>query len=330
MPQVPPPEIQTPSLRIMLSHFLNQILSHHSRTPSQNPVALHWDSRTKSLKEFAWPCDSSTGDRVLPGELEGHRRSHTFRGPSCLCAFLDGGEYAETQFGIVEGIRGAGLARNGSVLNGEYVAVCARNRCGYFQQFYPLQGIKVQFYKRRGFPLPPQNLIKISDIEKYHSNGAGLFQVLPDMMLRGNAKELESLDSGEVLANHGAELLTDFTEGMSEIRFWSTFVQCLRCKAIFLRQYYAVSHRGTCPRSRATVTSEPYRNGRLHRKARDKTVLRALLGHAPADVPEAYPMASLSIRLRQPSPTPTLGADMDNDMGEQEDMVQRADNEGSD
>ena len=64
--------------------------------------------------------------------LESCRRTHYFRAPSCLCAFLDNANYTESVIGIVEAARGpddSGIY--GPILNGQYVAVCERRRCGY-------------------------------------------------------------------------------------------------------------------------------------------------------------------------------------------------------
>jgi hypothetical protein len=143
------PMTQTPDLSILLSHFLRQVESYHIHTPTRSPLALHYDERTRSLIEYPWwvcsfsgsftvltylvsfarPINPDTKQRVPPSELEAFRRTNRFRGPSCLCAFLDGGDYTEARIGIVESIERSGER---SQLHGEYVAVCAKQRCGYY------------------------------------------------------------------------------------------------------------------------------------------------------------------------------------------------------
>jgi hypothetical protein len=63
------------------------------------------------------------GERVTPSDLEGHRVSHRFRGPCCLCPMLRGDDDF-TEAALVLVTRGR--------LSGEYIAKCARNICGYF------------------------------------------------------------------------------------------------------------------------------------------------------------------------------------------------------
>lgn len=105
--------------------------------------------------------------------LESFRRTHDFRAPSCLCAFLDEKEYTESLIGMAAGASGTsnGLAADTS-LSGEYVAVCARQRCGYtreiafiqtdntvvrilihfivcLERFYSLRGLRLQVCRKR-------------------------------------------------------------------------------------------------------------------------------------------------------------------------------------
>ena len=80
------------------------------------------------------PVYPETGVRVAPSQLEAHRRSHEFQGPCCLCAFLDRRQYTEAEIGIVE-IAGGNDGEKRTVLEGEYVAICAKRRCGFFREF---------------------------------------------------------------------------------------------------------------------------------------------------------------------------------------------------
>lgn len=146
------PAIQSPEPRIMLAHFIHQIEARHISTPNHPPVMLHWDFKTGALVEYAWyaarsyeffmcpdgpnsnrPCDALTEARFTPSDLEKIRRTHHFKAPSCLCAFLDGTAYTEARIGVVETLTQDRI-RNQSILHGEYVAICARRRCGYFRE----------------------------------------------------------------------------------------------------------------------------------------------------------------------------------------------------
>jgi hypothetical protein len=65
--------------------------------------------------------------RVPPAELEEYRRCHKFVTPCCLCAFIDGVALTESRIGVV------GEAGEGSM--GQYMAECARKRCGYSGEY---------------------------------------------------------------------------------------------------------------------------------------------------------------------------------------------------
>ena len=63
---------------------------------------------------------------MTPSDLESHRQSHHIRAPCCLCAFEDSGSsYTETTVMVATCGR----------LSGEYVAACAKDRCGYLGNF---------------------------------------------------------------------------------------------------------------------------------------------------------------------------------------------------
>lgn len=75
------------------------------------------------------PCDPVTAELIPPSELEEHCRTHLVRPPCCLCPVETSGKgYTPSRISIVEVIG----PNSTSVLNGEYVASCASNRCGYF------------------------------------------------------------------------------------------------------------------------------------------------------------------------------------------------------
>ena len=139
------------------------------------------------------------------------------------------------------------------------------------------------------------------------------FHVIPFPVLRTTFAALRLSDPSETRAKMGAKLLASLTQGMSEDSFWSVFVQCLRCKDVFLRESFANSHWSACPLTRTVITT-PY--GRpssstpsTSARARKPRVLRSVLGYAIADIAEEFPMASTPIGGRdgrEPSPTPTI------------------------
>lgn len=113
------------------------------------------------------PCDPESGQRVPPSMLEDYQMTHHFLSPCCLCAFLDAKDYVEASIGIIQEARpDSGEAT--SFLNGQYVAICAKRRCGYirvllcllpsrttdrsqvcFERFYSNPGIKLQYCPKR-------------------------------------------------------------------------------------------------------------------------------------------------------------------------------------
>lgn len=77
------------------------------------------------------PSNSTlTQGRVKPSDLQDYRQSHRMLGPCCLCPMQDA-----TQPDFVEA---AMYMITVGLLSGEYVASCARNRCGYFGEPLPL------------------------------------------------------------------------------------------------------------------------------------------------------------------------------------------------
>jgi hypothetical protein len=154
-----------------VGHFLRQVETHHVQTPNHTPLPLHYDSTTASMVVFPWcavnysavdhyltrapnrrrganrPYNPETEARVPPSGLEAYRRTHHFKGPCCLCAFVTRKPYIETRIGIVESFNGD-EDRNRSVLHGEYVATCATQTCGYFREHSLLRFPLGNFYLR--------------------------------------------------------------------------------------------------------------------------------------------------------------------------------------
>ena len=70
-------------------------------------------------------------ERVTPDKLSAHRLTHMFLGPSCLCAFLDASNHKEAVMGLAQIVMDPESKHRGEYL-GQYVAMCAEQRCGYF------------------------------------------------------------------------------------------------------------------------------------------------------------------------------------------------------
>ena|SRR5271170_3587759 len=68
---------------------------------------------------------NARGERIPPSDLSDHRSSHRFLGPCCICPLLrpavQGCTFVEAAIF---------MATHGR-LAGQYLAVCARGRCGY-------------------------------------------------------------------------------------------------------------------------------------------------------------------------------------------------------
>jgi hypothetical protein len=106
---------------------------------------------------------NDNGDRVTPSDLESHRLSHEVLAPCCLCPLRpEEGPFVEAA--IFTPVRGRFL--------GEYVAACAKNKCGYIsmcplnkplpsltlilaliERIYDRRGVPIRYYPKRGQPL---------------------------------------------------------------------------------------------------------------------------------------------------------------------------------
>jgi len=77
------------------------------------------------------PLDRN-GALLKPSDLNIHRDSHVFFGPCCLCPLVE-----NDARNIVEAMMVMDNPKNRPV--GEYVAKCARQKCGYFGQWLRVQ-----------------------------------------------------------------------------------------------------------------------------------------------------------------------------------------------
>ncbi|TEB24924.1 hypothetical protein FA13DRAFT_1714230 [Coprinellus micaceus] len=268
---------QSPIPSVILAHFLRQIQAHHCRTPGRQPVPLHYDSTTQSLKEFYWPYNIETGQRIPPSMLESYRRTHHFRAPSCL----------------FEVARGDADGNHDSILNGQYVAVCERRRCGYslcLEKFYMLSGIKVEACEKRETPLRPQELNYMSDLSgpTPPKGQAGLRQVISEPAIRGRGRFMFPQIKPEVPKTAKKALIHSLVHGMNEDLFWDTFVQCFVCKDIMLRLGMFAAHRCQVD----TGAANPRSSTRSPRNSR--SLIRPHLLSIPGDIPEVRPLRSMS------------------------------------
>ncbi|KAJ3504471.1 hypothetical protein NMY22_g17913 [Coprinellus aureogranulatus] len=301
---------EVPVDAFVLGHHLRQIHEQNAnanvRTPGCSPVPLHYDVLTRSLTEYSWPADERSGRKIPPNMLESLRRTHVFRGPCCLCPFLNqANHYEETFIGIVEGLHPD--VDSSRELSGEYAAVCSRQRCGYFlrlELFYPLNNLKLEVFPKRRNQRDYQQLAHKFDLLGY-ANRFGLRQVVSygaTIVIDGRryGPRFERLQMPQ---DEKDILMRKFEEGMAEAEFWSTFLQCPECKLVLLRQGMLISHKCRVVDENSLKRTHPYftrfrsTNPRITRVAP-----RILPGVLLGDTPENRTMVSFH---RERSATPT-------------------------
>ncbi|TFK28678.1 hypothetical protein FA15DRAFT_700885 [Coprinopsis marcescibilis] len=248
-----------PSTQRQLQHLLRRVQARQFNTPSSASAVLHWCSERDDLCDWAWPVDLETGGRIPPSELEGHRRTHFFRAPNCLCAYLLDQPYIEAQIGLVYAPRG----REGSILNGEYVAECATKRCGYFGQpsessLLPASSLTLpngfivnlekvfsqpvlqqKSYLRRSKPLAGEQLTYLSDFDSKFNDSLGLYKAAPTREVVSHGTKAK-LDVGDPMDALGAssKFVSLYSRGLQEDDFWSLFMQCAHCSVIMPRDVF--------------------------------------------------------------------------------------------
>lgn len=78
------------------------------------------------------PMSSRTHQRVTPWELSTHRLTHSCLNPGCICPARDPNQSRKfTESAIYK-------VRAGNPFEGEWVASCATDNCGYFGEFISL------------------------------------------------------------------------------------------------------------------------------------------------------------------------------------------------
>ncbi|KAJ3546575.1 hypothetical protein NMY22_g1996 [Coprinellus aureogranulatus] len=246
-----------PSL-VILDHFHRQIQEHHFLTPSRGPIPLHFNPATRSLAEFLWPCDGESRTKVTPDRLESFRRTHEFRAPCCLCPFLDQSyQHKEAVIGIIE-VAHSLLDTSHSTFDGEYVAVCAAQRCGYslrLEIFYPFDNLRIRAYPKRDVALPVQASVRVSEDLGPDVNHVGLSRLLDGSVsrVRGQRNRL-ALMRPDVPWKARDSFIDKLYKGIPESEFWRTFVQCTECKGVVLRLGMFTSHYCRTPGPAAHTT----------------------------------------------------------------------------
>ncbi|KAH6869708.1 hypothetical protein BKA70DRAFT_1451785 [Coprinopsis sp. MPI-PUGE-AT-0042] len=225
------PSIQLRSLsqsKPSLEHYIRRIQAAQVHTAYSQPEILHWDAKKSDLSGWFWPASPETGERVTPSDLEGHRRTHHFMAPCCLCVITLEELYVEAKIGLVAVAMASGSPR--IEVNGEYVAQCALNRCGYFvplERFYACRVLQIKAYPKRVLPLASEQLVYISDFDRTAEASLGLYQGIPSsgIWMRG-AREwgCKVQDAGEWLSNADQldRLDEDSISGDTEIIQWDS------------------------------------------------------------------------------------------------------------
>ncbi|KAJ3518698.1 hypothetical protein NMY22_g13547 [Coprinellus aureogranulatus] len=318
----PPRRDEAPIDALLLGHFLRQVHEHNANANSQSPsecrpLPLHCDVATKLLAEYAWPLFPKTGEKVSPGMLEAFRRTHEFRGPCCFCPLIDGSDrYEETFIGITETFHPEKDLHRG--LTGEYVAICSRQRCGYFlrlELFYSLDSLKTQACRRRGYVRRFQELARLPDLLA-DTNRFGLHQVLDygATFVRDGKRHGLRAERLEMPRGEKDRLMYTFEKGMAEDEFWRTFVQCPECKIVMLRQGMDLAHKCRIPEANTLKRHHPYYGSRLHSSnlkspPRLTSASHLAPGLIPGDIPETLTMRSMRMASRSPTPTEVSAPD---------------------
>ncbi|KAF6754695.1 hypothetical protein DFP72DRAFT_848092 [Ephemerocybe angulata] len=302
-------------LRERVTNFLREIEARHMRFTFRPPMLLHYHSPRGELIEWAWylltRLMDSEGPSMLKCSSDYAQINSKIIAGHISSVLLHGEAYSETSISIVESLPSvhADPDRNMDIVNGEYVATCARNRCGYFERFFAVKESNVQIYPERGKQLlvdeinlrahassadhrSPEGVSRLAIInESSRREEGGLFQVVPDMGSTCPRIRERCLDAEEisVAVEQNASLQNDLMMGVNEERFWALFVQCHLCKTVMLRKPFATLHSCIQPHARRFSSQSAWRPaqglpGRIPLPARRRTVFRV---GAPTRLPQA-------------------------------------------
>ena len=111
--------------------------------------------------------------------------------------------------------------------------------------------------------------------------------------------------------------MESLSAGMSEDRFWLTFVQCLACKQVVFRETMPISHK--CEMGKEEADTHRY----LHHYpafARVGQVVYAHLGMSPGDAPEQCSMSALRSSSLAPTEICDQGLCIEESMEEEREL----------
>ncbi|KAG2752864.1 hypothetical protein P692DRAFT_20724237 [Suillus brevipes Sb2] len=183
-------------------------------------AVLELDETGQTLCIWYWPVQDD-GGRVSPAELVAHQNSHQFRGPHCLCAFVDNCyPPGHCEAAIVMLTRGQNA--------GEYLACCTLSKCGYvvfMEQMHVSPGLPVKHYPRRGSDQPRPREVAFLD---------GNDIKLVDIMQRRQLRKDETHKTFDRLLK-----LDSFSRpGLTDEEFRRFLTQCCGCQLIMTRRMF--------------------------------------------------------------------------------------------
>ncbi|TEB36976.1 hypothetical protein FA13DRAFT_1787262 [Coprinellus micaceus] len=199
--------------KTLVAQFLYQVQIAHVRTRDREPTPLHFDPETGAMVQYLWPVDPANGERLAPSEFVSHSRTSS----SLLFVRLPRWGSEPVHFEWRDCLPCATDSDAGTF--------CA------WKGFIPCVGI----------PLAPQDALPPAKVEDSFRVGDGLFQVMTDAVIRGkrNSRALQGVKPQKEVRQ---AVVGELTKGVSEERFWATFVQCLFCKKITFRETFGVNH----------------------------------------------------------------------------------------
>ncbi|KAJ3512640.1 hypothetical protein NMY22_g15271 [Coprinellus aureogranulatus] len=228
-----------------LPEFKERVKKSHEFGPEDVAFVLQYDAQCADLRPWMWPGKGAV--KVKPENLDPLRLTHYFKGPCCYCAWLEGHLFSEAKMGIALFVTQPGKPD----CLGQYVAFCARQKCGYIVYldiFYAHDALLTKEYHAREKPLKTLDpFCFFTDDTEETAKKAGLrqFQVLHDdssNALRGSRLLLRREDPRKFAEMEDSieKLLKD---GLPGGDFWDLFTQCMSCNYVMPRHHFPYSHR---------------------------------------------------------------------------------------
>ncbi|KAJ3523299.1 hypothetical protein NMY22_g11501 [Coprinellus aureogranulatus] len=235
-----------PALRKeIVSDFLIRVEKCQEFGSDDVPIILQYDDRTGNLRPWAWP--SVNGIPVRPNDLDKHRHTHYFKGPTCPCSFKNGpSSFTEAKIGLAQTVM---QPANAQCL-GQYVAVCALQHCGYLvrlERYFGHPKLVTIEYREREKPvatLNPFTFLTDDTEETIKRTGLRQIRVLREDAntgLRGSNRLLKREDPEHYLELQDM-LKQLLVKGLPADKFWDLFIQCTDCRFVMPRQYFPYYH----------------------------------------------------------------------------------------